>query len=74
MQDLLQVHYQTLPINSLKEVKELNVNSDTMIKNVKHVKLKYYDCFLESINLKDELIKHNMFLVTKFVNASLTKS
>ena len=38
-QDLWQVHYQMLPIIFLKEFTELNVNLDTMIKNVKHVEL-----------------------------------
>ena len=38
-QDLWQAHYQILSIIFLKEFIELNVNSDTMIKNVKHVEL-----------------------------------
>ena len=38
-QDLLQVHYQILSIIFLNEFLELNVNSDTMTKNVKHVEL-----------------------------------
>ena len=38
-QDLWQVHYQILSILFLKEFIELNVNLDTMIKNVKHVEL-----------------------------------
>ena len=36
---LWQAHYQTLLIIFLKEFMELNVNSDMMIKNVKHVEL-----------------------------------
>ena len=36
-QDLWQAHYQILSITFLKEFIELNVNSNTMIKNVKHV-------------------------------------
>ena len=39
-QDLWQVHYQILSIIFLKEFIELNVNSDKIIKNVKHVELK----------------------------------
>ena len=35
-QDLWQAHYQIFPIILLKEFIELNVNLDTMIKNVKH--------------------------------------
>ena len=38
-QDLWQARYQFLPVISLKEIIELNVNSDIMIKNVKHVEL-----------------------------------
>ena len=38
-QDLWQAHYQILSIIFLKEFIELNVNSDTMMRNVKHVKL-----------------------------------
>ena len=38
-QDLWQVYYQFLSIIFLKEFIELNVNSDTMMKNVKHVEL-----------------------------------
>ena len=38
-QDLLQVHYQILSIIFLNEFLELNINSDTMIKNVKHMEL-----------------------------------
>ena len=40
VQYLWQVHYKILSIIPLKEFIELNVNSDTMIKNVKHVKVK----------------------------------
>ena len=38
-EDLWEAHYQILSIISLKEFIKLNVNSDTMIKNVKHVEL-----------------------------------
>ena len=38
-QDLLQAHYQISSIILVKEFIELNVNTDTMIKNVKHVEL-----------------------------------
>ena len=37
--NLWQAHYQILSITFLKEFIELNVNSDRMIKNVKHVEL-----------------------------------
>ena len=39
VQELWQVHYQILSLIFLKELIELNVNSDAMIKNVKHVEL-----------------------------------
>ena len=38
-QDLWQVHYQIVPIIFLKEFIKLPVNTDTMIKNVKHAEL-----------------------------------
>ena len=38
-QDLSQVHYQILSIIFLKEFIQLNVNSGTMIKKVKHAEL-----------------------------------
>ena len=38
-QDLLQAHYQILIIILLKEFIKLNVNTDTMIKNVKLAQL-----------------------------------
>ena len=38
-QDLWQAHYQTLSIIFLKEFIKLNVNTDTMIKNVKLAEL-----------------------------------
>ena len=37
--DLWQVHYQVLPIIFLREFIELNVNLDTIIKNVKNMEL-----------------------------------
>ena len=36
-QDLWQAHYQILLVIYVKDFIELNVNSDPMIKNVKHV-------------------------------------
>ena len=39
VQDLWQAHYQILSIIFLKEFIKLNVNSDMMKKNVKHVEL-----------------------------------
>ena len=39
VQDLWQVYYQVLPIIFLREFIELNVNLDTIIKNVKNMEL-----------------------------------
>ena len=39
MRDLWQVHYQILLIIFLKKFIELNVNTDTIIKNVKDLEL-----------------------------------
>ena len=39
MQDLCQAHYQTLSIIFLKELIELNINTEVMIKNVRLVEL-----------------------------------
>ena len=46
---------------------ELNVNSDTVIKNVKHVELniKCCDCFLENKNFKDDLIEYTYLCCNK---------
>ena len=41
-----------------KEFIELNINSDTVIKDVIHVKLnKYFNCFHEYINFKGDLVE-----------------
>ena len=46
---------------------ELNVNLDTMIKNVRYAELiKYkYCCFLEYTNFKDDLIKYKCLFCNK---------
>ena len=66
-QDLWQFHYQILSITFLKEFMELNVNLDTMIKNVRYAELiKYkYCCFLEYTNFKDDLIKYKCLFCNK---------
>ena len=53
-QDLWQAHYQILSIIFPKEFIELNVNLDTMIKNVKHLELniRIGAVFLNIQNLK----------------------
>ena len=38
-EELWQAHYQILSITFLRKFVELNVHSDTMLKNVKHVEL-----------------------------------
>ena len=53
-QDLWQDHYQILSVIFLKEFVKLNVNMDTMIKNMKIVELhtKYVTAFLNTKALK----------------------
>ena len=53
-QDLWQDHYQILSVIFLKEFVKLNVNIDTMIKNMKIVELhtKYVTAFLNTKALK----------------------
>ena len=53
-QDLWQACYQFLPVISLKEIIELNVNSDIMIKNVKHVEL---DISIATVFLNTQTLK-----------------
>ena len=55
VQDLWQTHYQILSIIFLKKFIELNVNSNTMIKNVK---LSELHTTVKHINFKDDLIEH----------------
>ena len=59
MQDLWQLHYQILSVIFLKIFIELNLISDTIIKNVNHVELNISiaTAFFEYTNLKDDLIK-----------------
>ena len=70
-QDLWQVLYQILSIIFLKEFIELNNNTNMMIKKRENcgINHKYYDCFLEHTNFKD-----NVCVVTKIINTSLMKS
>ena len=53
-QDFWQVRYQILSINVLKEFIELNVNLDTMIKDVKHVEL---NISIATIFLNTQILK-----------------
>ena len=57
---IAQAHYEILSIIILKELIKLNVNTDTMIKNEKHVKLNISTAtvFLNS-QFKDGLIEYN---------------
>ena len=73
-QGLWLAHYQILSIIFLKELIILNVNTDTIIKNVKLVELhtKYATIFLKT-NFKDDLIEYNC-AVTKIINKHLMKS
>ena len=60
VQDLWQARYQILSIIFLKEFIELNVNSDMMIKNLKHVEsnICIATVFWNIYNFKDDLIEY----------------
>ena len=75
-QDLWQAHHQILSIIFLKEFIELNINSETMIKNVNYVELNLSiaTVFLNTKILKMIYKNTNVCVVTKIINTSLTKS
>ena len=54
-QDLWQILYQILSIIFLREFIELNINLDTIIKNVKHAEL--------NISIATEFIKNNKLIL-----------
>ena len=66
-QDLWQAHYQTLSMIFLWEFIELNVNSNMIIKNEKHVEfnISIAKCFLEYTNFKDYLIEFKCLCCNK---------
>ena len=59
-QDLWQAYYQTFSIILLKEFIELNLNSNMIIKNEKHVEfnISIAKCFLEYASFRDDLIEY----------------
>ena len=63
VQDLWQAHHQILLIILLKEFMKLNVNTDTMVKNVKRGK--FCDCFLDDTNFKDDLTEYKYLCCNK---------
>ena len=83
-QDFWQAHYQILLIILLKEFIELNVNSDIMIKNVKHVKLNisilgHHDKKCKTFKIKYkccecflEYTKKNSFILEKQIHYVIT--
>ena len=54
VQDLWQIHYKILSIILMKEFKELNINTDKIIKTVNHVEV---DTEIVSIFLKTKTFK-----------------
>ena len=64
-QDLWHAHYQILSIIFLKELMELNVNLDMMIKNAKLPELNTSIATLEYINSKDHLIEYKSLCCNK---------
>ena len=65
-QDLCQAYYQILSIIFLKEFIKLNVNTDTVVQNVKLVEsnIKIATAFLNT-NLKDNLIEYKCLRCNK---------
>ena len=63
-QDLLQAHCQGLSIIFLMEFIKLNVNTDTMIKNVR-IKYKYCDRFLKYTSFKGCLKEYRCIFCNK---------
>ena len=60
VKDLWQAHYQILLVIMLKVFTKWNVNTGATIKKYENciIKYKYYDCFLEYIHFKDNLIEY----------------
>ena len=71
-QDLWQAHYQILPIISLKEFIKLNVNTVTIIKNVKVEELhtKYPTVLLNEQVLK-MITRIQMFMLSRILSTKV---
>ena len=68
-QDLWQVHYQILPIIFLKEFIKLNVDRDTLIRNLKpELNVNIATVFLNKPILKMIQQNTNVCIVTKTIN------
>ena len=65
--DLWQANYQILSIIFLKEFRELNVNTNTIIKKCGtcRIKYKYCDFFPEYTKIKDDLIESKCLCCNK---------
>ena len=77
MEDLWHAHYEILSIIFLNELVELDVDSHTIIKNVKHVALNIsiLTVFVNSQILKVILWNPNFYgLKKKIISTSLTKN
>ena len=76
VQDLWQADYQILSIMFMKEFIELNVNTDKMIKSVKHMELdiSIATAFLNTPTLEMIWWNANVCVLIKVINESLTKS
>ena len=73
VQDLWQAHHQILLITLLKGFIKLNVNTDTMVKNVKRGK--FCDCFLDDAIFKDDLTGYKYLCCNKnYENKGLMKT
>ena len=73
--NLWHTHYQILLIILLKEFIKLNLDQDTIIKNVKRAKLntKVATAFLNTQSLKMILLNKNVYSVTKITKKLKTK-
>ena len=67
VQDLWQAHYQILSMIFLKEFIELNVNTDTVIKNVRHVEVNISIATVSCVYkfFKDDLIEFKCLVWNK---------
>ena len=65
-QDLWQAHYKILSIIFLRKSIELNVIKNDIKKcETSRIKHKYYNCFLDYINFKDDLVEYKCLCCNK---------
>ena len=76
-QSLSQTHYQILPITFLEKFIKLNVNTDSVLKNVKpgelNIEQKCLCCINNYLQKFDETLKEQFFNTYKFCNGDSNK-